>query len=55
MAPAYDHAMGGIEDPYGELLAIAYKYKKESDADASTSYDDLEKAVTEFRRSDAAW
>ncbi len=55
MAPAYDHAMGGVEDPYGELLAVAYKYKKQSDKDASTSYEELEQAVTEFRRAEAAW
>ncbi len=55
MAPAYDHAMGGIEDPYGELLAVAYKYKKQSDQDASTSYEELERALTEFRRAEAAW
>ncbi len=55
MAPAYDHAMGGVEDPYGELLAVAYKYKKESDRNAATSYEDLEQALTEFRRAEAAW
>ncbi len=55
MAPAYDHAMGGIGDPYGELLAVAYKYKKQSDKDASTSYEELEKALTDFRRAEAAW
>ena len=55
MAPAYDHAMGGINDSYGELLATAYKYRSESSADASTSYDDLERALTDFRRTEAAW
>ena len=55
MAPAYDHAMGGIEDPYGELLAVAYHYKKQSEADAGTSYEQLERALTEFRRAEAAW
>ncbi len=55
MAPAYDHAMGGIEDPYGELLAVAFKYKQQSDKDASTSYEELERALTEFRRAEAAW
>ena len=55
MAPAYDHAMGGIADPYGELLATAYKYRKESQANAMTSYDDLERSLTEFRRAEAAW
>ena len=55
MAPAYDEAMGGIGDSFGELLATAYKYRAESSADASTSYADLENALTEFRRSEAAW
>ena len=55
MAPAYDNAMGGIEDTFGNLLSTAYKYRSESQADASTSYEDLERAVTEFRRSEAAW
>ena len=55
MAPAYDHATGGVEDPYVELLAVAYKYKKQSDADASTSYEELERALTDFRRAEAAW
>ena len=55
MAPAYDHAMGGIEDPYGELLAVAYRYRKESEKDATTSYDELERALTDFRRAEAAW
>ncbi len=55
MAPAYDHAMGGIGDSYGELLAVAYRYKKQSETDASTSYQELEKALTDFRRAEAAW
>ncbi len=55
MAPAYDHAMGGICDSYGDLLATAYKYRSQSSADASTSYAELEEALTDFRRSEAAW
>jgi hypothetical protein len=55
MAAAYDHAMGGIDDPFGELLAAAYKYHAESSRDARTSYDDLEQALTQFRRAEAAW
>ncbi len=55
MAPAYDHAMGGISDSYGDLLATAYKYRSQSSADASTSYAELEEALTDFRRSEAAW
>ena len=55
MAAAYDHAMGGINDNYGELLATAYQYRSQSSMDALTSCDDLERALTEFRRSEAAW
>ena len=55
MAPAYDHAMGGVNDSYGDLLATAYKYKKESGRDGGVSQDELERAVTDFRRSEAAW
>jgi hypothetical protein len=55
MAPAYDHARGGINDNYSDLLATAYKYRSQSSADASTSYQELEHAVTDFRRSEAAW
>ncbi|MBV9088078.1 MAG: hypothetical protein JOY79_11380 [Acidobacteriaceae bacterium] len=55
MAAAYDHAMGGIEDPYRELLAAAYKYHAQSSQDARTSYDDFERALTNFRRTEAAW
>ncbi len=55
MAAAYDHAMGGIEDHYGELLATAYKYHRQSGADASTPYEELERVLTAFRRAEAAW
>ena len=55
MAAAYDHAMGGIDDPYGELLAAAYKYHVQSSGDARTPYDEFERALTHFRRAEAAW
>ncbi len=55
MAPVYDHAMGGINDSYGDLLATAYKYKRQSDADGGVSQEELEQAVTAFRRAEAAW
>ena len=55
MAAAYDHAMGGIDDPYGKLLAAAYKYHAQSSRDARAPYDDFEQAVTQFRRAEAAW
>jgi hypothetical protein len=55
MAPAYDHAMGAVADGYGELLATAYKFRSESGANASTPFEELEQAITHFRRSEAAW
>jgi hypothetical protein len=55
MAPAYDEVMGGIADHFGELLEAAYKYHAQSSADARTSYEELERVLTEFRRAEAAW
>ncbi|HLH07743.1 MAG TPA: hypothetical protein VKW78_10940 [Terriglobales bacterium] len=55
IAPAYDHAIGAIEDHWGELLSTAYKYRNESQSNAMTSYDDLERSLTQFRRAEAAW
>ena len=55
MAPAYDDAMCGIADHFGRLLETAYKYRAQSAADARTSYEELERVLTEFRRAEAAW
>ena len=55
MAPAYDHAIGGIGDHWGELLSTAYQFREQSSANAMTSYEPLERALTEFRRTEAAW
>jgi hypothetical protein len=55
MAPAYEHAMGAIRDSFGALLAIAANYRERSQADPRTSYNEFEEAVTEFRRTEAAW
>lgn len=55
MAPAYDHAIGGLPDAYADLLATAYQYRAQSSADARTSYEPLELALTNFRRTEAAW
>jgi len=55
MAPAYDYAIGGIHDHWGDLLSTAYKYRAESESNAMTSYDDLERSLTAFRRAEAAW
>ena len=46
MTRAYEHAMGGIADAYGALFASAAH---------SGALEDLEQAVTEFRREEAKW
>jgi phosphoserine phosphatase len=50
MSAAYEHAMGGIPDPYGALLARASRFERRQDA-----FEELEHAVTEFRREEARW
>ena len=46
MTRAYEHAMGGIADAYGALLESAAHFG---------ALEDLEQAVTEFRREEAKW
>jgi hypothetical protein len=46
MNGAYEHAMGGIPDAYGALLASA---------SLPGALEELEQAVTEFRREEARW
>jgi len=46
MTGAYEHAMGGIPDAYGTLLASAARFG---------ALEELEQAVTEFRREEAKW
>ena len=53
MTSAYEHVMGGIADSFGALLSTASIYRAQSAADAS--YADFEQALTEFRRTEAAW
>ncbi len=55
MAPAYEHVMGGIADNFGELLGVARDYRSRAEGNASASYEALERALTEFRRREAAW
>jgi len=50
MDAAYEHAMGGIPDPYGALLVSASRLEQRADA-----LEELEQAVTEFRRAEARW
>ena len=50
MAGPYEHAMGGIPDPYGALLVSASRLERRD-----SSLEELEQAVTEFRREEARW
>jgi len=50
MAGAYEHAMGGITDPYGTLLVSASRLELREG-----SLEELEQAVTVFRREEARW
>ena len=49
MSGAYEHAIGGIPDPYGALLASASWFQREG------GFEKLEQAMTEFRREEAKW
>jgi hypothetical protein len=55
MTSAYQHAMGSISDSFGALLATASKYREQVSAGGRASYSDFEEAVTQFRRTEAAW
>jgi hypothetical protein len=55
MTSAYEHAMGGIADSFGALLAAAASYRSRAQANAAESYEDWEHAVTDFRRTEASW
>jgi hypothetical protein len=50
MTSAYEHATGGIPDPYGTFLANASRFEQHPGA-----MEELEHAMTEFRRSEARW
>ena len=49
LAPAYEHAMGGIGDAYGELL------KSSRQCGSAEGVQAFEEAMTAFRRTEAAW
>lgn len=55
MTAAYRHAMGTVDDEFSQLLETALHYKSEEQKFGWASQDDLERAVTEFRRAAAAW
>ena len=50
MDAAYEHGMGGIPDAYGALLVSASRFEQRANA-----LEELEQAVTEFRRAEAKW
>jgi hypothetical protein len=50
MSGAYEHAMGGIPDAYVELLASAWGFQRRQRA-----FEELEEAITAFRRAEARW
>ena len=50
MSGVYEHAMGGIPDPYGILLVSASRLERRDG-----SLEELEQVVTDFRREEAKW
>ena len=50
MSPAYEHAMGAIEDHYREVLRAA-----STTEGGQLATHDFEQALTKFRRAEAAW
>ena len=48
LAPAYEHAMGGIGDSFGALLRASL-------AHSAGGTQEFEEAMTVFRRSEAKW
>ena len=49
MDAAYEHAMGGIADPYGTLLEGAARFQRDG------GFEPFEQDLTEFRRAEAKW
>jgi len=50
-APAYNEVMGGLSDHWGGLLNAAFDQHRQPGND----FGELETALTEFRRAEAAW
>lgn len=55
MVAAYRHAIGMVDDEFSALLEAALQYKSEEQRFGWASQDDLEKALTLFRRTAASW
>ena len=50
-APAYSEVMGGVADHWANLLNAAFDQHRQPGSD----FGELEQALTEFRRTEAAW
>ncbi len=55
MAAPYEHAMGSIDDHYRELLAAARREQEIIKLNPFAGLDEVETAVTRFRRAEAKW
>jgi hypothetical protein len=55
MTSAYEAAIGTIGDEFARLLRAASQYARERNESGGVSQDELEAALTEFRRAAAIW
>jgi hypothetical protein len=47
--------MGALDDEFSHLLGAAWQYRRQSEQSGAASQNELEAALTEFRRAAAAW
>ena len=50
-APAYNEAIGRVTDHWSDLLNAAFDQHRQPGSD----FEEMERRLTEFRRSEAAW
>jgi hypothetical protein len=50
-APAYNEVIGGVTDHWSELLNAAFEQHRQPSQD----FGELERALTDFRRTEATW
>jgi hypothetical protein len=55
MAPAYQHAIGALDDEFSTLLDATWRYSRQAEQSGATSQHEVERALTEFRRAAASW
>jgi hypothetical protein len=55
MTAAYQDAIGTLHDEFAGLLKAASQYTQERRAHGGASQDELEAALTDFRRAAASW